>query len=77
MGYICENRDNCEEYLPKIIVRHKQKKSVAAYRHNGDLFSVKLLSPLIKDGVEAFVDACTQCAELVDFCSVLAAHEVA
>jgi hypothetical protein len=25
MGYICEKGDNCEEYLPKIIVRHKQK----------------------------------------------------
>ncbi len=32
---------------------------------------------LIQDSVQALVDACAQCAELVDFRSVLAANEVA
>lgn len=76
MGYICENRDKCEEYLPKT-EPPTNKKSVAAYSHNGYLFSVKLLSPLIKDGVEALIDTCAQCAKFVNLCSVLATHKVA
>ena len=42
MGCFRENRDKCEEYLPKT-EPPTNKKSVAAYSHNGFIFSVKFI----------------------------------
>lgn len=76
MAYFRENWDNCEEYLPKSAPRRKKKISVTAYHRNGYLYYWTAIL-LIQDSVEALVDACAQCAELVDFRSVIAANEVA
>jgi hypothetical protein len=76
MGCFRENWDNREEYLPKSTPRRKKKyplQHIAAtdtYYYWTDIL-------LIQDSIQALVDACAQCAKLVDFRSVLAAHEVA
>ena len=70
-----ENRDNCEEYLPKS--KFATKRNPLQHIAATDTYYYWTAILLIQDSVEAVVDACAQVAQLIDGRSVLVAYKVA